>query len=726
MSSFRQDKTDGKLKDGKCPGFEPQTWRKTLCKNCFKTRSEHDSSGNTANSGKVSQDSNGGSTAARDKSAPGSGKADPGDKSVSENPPPPSAVSDKRQTSQTNSPVTRKTDTKNGQVSKSKTTTSGTSSTLTNSTSSTPKSVAKNSASTPSSSVKSSNKDVNSAAGKSDNNSRDKNTNGGATSSSKVAKNSGDDVQKGKTENETLRKTSRTKISASEPAASKEKHSKEKSASSPLSSDTSGGDNTASPRGSTVTAAASTPQTKTGKVNSISKTAEPKGTAQNTAARTARLTSSTPVKTQGPQQQQQPLRKSTTAVKTTNGNVEKLDPVTAQAPTSASQTEPDPQQILSTTSTSETRTPAATIPDVPTGGSSAHASEQEAFQALDDLSDDTFATQGSLRGLVFERSVDAAPVKKKMAADPDSSYTMDISREEAMLEGTRMLMDNLREKNMNLEEKCEKLEREKKALSELLSVKKREMITAIDDLTSEINNLEERRCRIENENRRLLDRLQLPESERYSIQCESSEISDLQKCYEESETLCVQLNNENSTLRHELAELKLEMDELYDQFREDEALEFRELQRELENTSKNCRILQFKLRKAERRYEQSETDRAIYEERVRQAQNRNESLGNTEHMRELEEEMKMAKDVSVRLHDELEVIEERRSKLEEEAEMLRSALRHSESKRTLAENEAERLIIEVSIPSHTHEHNHTNTHTHAHTHAHAHIVYIHI
>ena len=60
------------------------------------------------------------------------------------------------------------------------------------------------------------------------------------------------------------------------------------------------------------------------------------------------------------------------------------------------------------------------------------------------------------------------------------------------------------------------------------------------------------------------------------------------------------------------------MDEMHDQFREDEAIEFRELQKELEATAKNCRILQFKLRKAERRSEQAEQEKIQVEERLRQ------------------------------------------------------------------------------------------------------------
>jgi len=43
------------------------------------------------------------------------------------------------------------------------------------------------------------------------------------------------------------------------------------------------------------------------------------------------------------------------------------------------------------------------------------------------------------------------------------------------------------------------------------------------------------------------------------------------------------------------------MAEIHDQFREQETIEFHELQKELEATAKNCRILQYKQRKSDRR-----------------------------------------------------------------------------------------------------------------------------
>jgi len=56
--------------------------------------------------------------------------------------------------------------------------------------------------------------------------------------------------------------------------------------------------------------------------------------------------------------------------------------------------------------------------------------------------------------------------------------------------------------------------------------------------------------------------------------------------------------------------------ELRDRYRDDETAELREVKRDLETTSKNCRILQFKLRKTERRCDQLESERTDYEEKV--------------------------------------------------------------------------------------------------------------
>ncbi|VDN40195.1 unnamed protein product [Gongylonema pulchrum] len=112
---------------------------------------------------------------------------------------------------------------------------------------------------------------------------------------------------------------------------------------------------------------------------------------------------------------------------------------------------------------------------------------------------------------------------------------------------------------------------------------------------------------------------------------------------------------------------------MQDQYREEEIEEFRELQRELEQNAKNCRILQFKLRKSERSREQLDAEKQHLEAKVQDllgASSANAEMpingkqSDAMRIRELESELRIAKEVSVRLHNELENAEEKRYKLE--------------------------------------------------------------
>ncbi|VDN20410.1 unnamed protein product [Gongylonema pulchrum] len=83
-----------------------------------------------------------------------------------------------------------------------------------------------------------------------------------------------------------------------------------------------------------------------------------------------------------------------------------------------------------------------------------------------------------------------------------------------------------------------------------------------------------------------------------------------------SESLCEELMEENETLKADVKDLQQEIEEMQDQYREEEIEEFRELQRELEQNAKNCRILQFKLRKSERSREQLDAEKQHLEAKV--------------------------------------------------------------------------------------------------------------
>ncbi|XP_041660681.1 protein SOGA3-like [Cheilinus undulatus] len=134
------------------------------------------------------------------------------------------------------------------------------------------------------------------------------------------------------------------------------------------------------------------------------------------------------------------------------------------------------------------------------------------------------------------------------------------------------------------------------------------------------------------------------------------------------------LLEENEDLKLEIEEMRTEMDEMRDTFYEEDTCQLQEMRRELERANKNCRILQYRLRKAERK-------------RLRYAQT---GEIDEELLRSLEQDLKVAKDVSVRLHHELEKVEEKRTKTEEENEKLRQKLIEVEVTKQALQNELDK------------------------------------
>ncbi|XP_062871492.1 microtubule cross-linking factor 1-like [Trichomycterus rosablanca] len=142
----------------------------------------------------------------------------------------------------------------------------------------------------------------------------------------------------------------------------------------------------------------------------------------------------------------------------------------------------------------------------------------------------------------------------------------------------------------------------------------------------------------------------------------------------EEPELLEKLQHENESLRKEIEEMRTEMDEMHDAFYEEDTCRLHELRRELERANKNCRILQYRVRKAERKHlryaEGGEMDEEL--------------------LRNLEQDLKVAKDVSVRLHHELKNVEEKRTRTEEENQRLREKLIELEVNKQALQNELER------------------------------------
>ncbi|XP_060229486.1 protein SOGA3 isoform X2 [Meriones unguiculatus] len=156
-----------------------------------------------------------------------------------------------------------------------------------------------------------------------------------------------------------------------------------------------------------------------------------------------------------------------------------------------------------------------------------------------------------------------------------------------------------------------------------------------------------------------------------SSQPHPQQLQEQEEMQEEME----KLREENETLKNEIDELRTEMDEMRDTFFEEDACQLQEMRHELERANKNCRILQYRLRKAERK-------------RLRYAQT-GEIDG--ELLRSLEQDLKVAKDVSVRLHHELENVEEKRTTTEDENEKLRQQLIEAEIAKQALQNELEKM-----------------------------------
>ncbi|XP_027506572.1 microtubule cross-linking factor 1 isoform X7 [Corapipo altera] len=125
----------------------------------------------------------------------------------------------------------------------------------------------------------------------------------------------------------------------------------------------------------------------------------------------------------------------------------------------------------------------------------------------------------------------------------------------------------------------------------------------------------------------------------------------------------------------ELDELRAEMEEMRDSYLEEDVYQLQELRRELDRANKNCRILQYRLRKAEQK-----------SLKVAQTGHVDGEL-----IRSLEQDLKVAKDVSVRLHHELESVEEKRVKAEDENEVLRQQIIEVEVSKQTLQNELDKL-----------------------------------
>lgn len=167
-----------------------------------------------------------------------------------------------------------------------------------------------------------------------------------------------------------------------------------------------------------------------------------------------------------------------------------------------------------------------------------------------------------------------------------------------------------------------------------------------------------------------------------------------------------QLTELNERLRREIANLESELDESSDKYREDQTNEFKEIKFKLENSVKNCRLLQFKLTKLERAYNQVKVENNHLTNKLKKASELN-NLRNrpaTPQTEITKNELDKAKEVLLRMHISLQTVKGEKMRLEEQLnltknELLAMSLRNSQQR----EKAARSLSPQSSIDKHLEE-----------------------
>ncbi|CAG7659356.1 unnamed protein product [Allacma fusca] len=202
--------------------------------------------------------------------------------------------------------------------------------------------------------------------------------------------------------------------------------------------------------------------------------------------------------------------------------------------------------------------------------------------------------------------------------------------------------EELKKETDRLREKCDKLEKEKAEFltrrvanleapkiqsTEYLKIQQKvnQLATTNEDLKDEKRDLDAKVRELETEL-----------ASRPSTDLLQRTIAELRSKLSSAEAQIEQIHEEKREAIQQMKDMQEEFEELQDNFREDQSEEFATVKKELDEASKNCRLLQFKLRKVEKRADQLEAEKNDLENRV-------DSAKNTEKIANLEKELSEVK-----------------------------------------------------------------------------------
>ncbi|KAK9889152.1 hypothetical protein WA026_004426 [Henosepilachna vigintioctopunctata] len=246
----------------------------------------------------------------------------------------------------------------------------------------------------------------------------------------------------------------------------------------------------------------------------------------------------------------------------------------------------------------------------------------------------------------------------------DENDTDDIKKQLAQVK------KNLKETKDDLEatkQKCDRLEKEKRdVILRRLPTMENKSNSEFNKLQQKCNELQKNVNEYKEEKSNLCLKIRILEDEmkRYPKEKVSNSVEELRSKLKAAETLCEELMDENENLKKDLRDMEEQIDEMQDNFREDQIVEYTSLKGELEQTTKNCRILSFKLRKAEKRNEQYEIEKHELEKQLKEISENQTSTHSLERIRRLEEELANSTSVSTKLQTELGLLNEKLSQME--------------------------------------------------------------
>merc|ERR1711994_222757 len=140
-------------------------------------------------------------------------------------------------------------------------------------------------------------------------------------------------------------------------------------------------------------------------------------------------------------------------------------------------------------------------------------------------------------------------------------------------------------------------------------------------------------------------------------------ISELQTKLKYYEKKSFDLEKENSDLLNNVQNLEQEMEEVQDNFREDEVDEYRHLKRDIEAASKNCRVLQFKLKKAEKEIINLTGEKSDLEQKVKSSVGGSSALENMNKIRQLEKDLDSKNQLNSRLEQQVKDLQNNSSSM---------------------------------------------------------------